>query len=97
MKENPEYITAFASFLGSVVKAYKYSLKMRQAISSIILATVIGYLMPGLISYFMDDATQQMTIAVSLLIGFSMNTLSTILEEFIVDRFNYYKDRKDKK
>lgn len=88
MKDNPEIITAFAAMVGSIVKAIKIRLKWRATLASVVIATMIGYLMPGLILYFMDDANQQLIIAVSILVGFSMHGITDIIEEQLKSRFD---------
>lgn len=96
MKDNPEIITAVAGMIGSIAKSIKIKLNIRSTIASVALATMIGYLMPGLINYFMEDANQQLIIAVSILVGFLMHSITDVLEEQLKNRFNFF-DKKDKK
>jgi hypothetical protein len=97
MKDNPEIITAVAAGIGAMAKAIKIKLNWRSTIASIGLALSIGYLMPGLIGYLMEDANQQMTIAISILAGFIMNGFTDIIEEQLKNRFGVkiFKDKKD--
>ena len=89
MKDNPEMITALAAAVGSIVKAIKIRLNWRSTLASVTIATMIGYLMPGLIEYFMEDANQQLIIAVSILVGFLMHSITDILEEQLKNRFDF--------
>ena len=97
MKDNPEFITACAGFLGSIMKAIKMKFNWRTTLASTVLATTIGYLMPNLIGYFMEDASQQLVIAVSILVGFLMHSITDMLEEQI-DKIDFFrKFKKDDK
>jgi len=87
MKDNPELITAAAGFIGSAAKAIKIKLNWRSTLSSVVLATVIGYLMPGLVEYFMEDTNKQVTISVSVLAGFLMHSITDFVEEYLKTRF----------
>lgn len=87
MKDNPEIITAAAAMMGGILKAIKIRLNWRSALASVVLATSIGYLMPGLIGYFMEDANQQLTIAVAILAGFLMHGFTDVIEEQLKERF----------
>ncbi len=97
MKDNPEILTALAAMIGGIMKAIKIRLNWRSTVASVTMATLIGYLMPGLIHLAMEDANQQMTIAVSILVGFLMHSITDILEEQLKNRFNIkIFDKKDK-
>jgi uncharacterized membrane protein YjjP (DUF1212 family) len=97
MKDQPEIVTAIAAFIGSIMKAIKIKLNWRSTVASVILATVIGYLMPGLVDYFLPDANRQLIIVISILAGFLMHSITDYIEEYLKNRFNVNFSNKDKK
>lgn len=86
MKDNPELVTASASFIGSLAKAVRAKLSWRKTVASVLIATLIGYLMPNLIDYFFEGANRQMIIAISILVGFSMHGLLDLAEEYLKEK-----------
>ena len=91
MKENIDLLSAIVGGLAALLKAIKKRMNFQTIIISAIVGAVLGFGALGVLTFFLSQATPNLIIFVSFVVGWVAGELTEIFEEAVKDGYTLAK------